>query len=58
LNADEPTMVMWSSLWPSGPGDQVRLDLMAMHRQWLKNLAPEGTEVLVLEHATSHPISP
>ncbi|MFF5033086.1 MBL fold metallo-hydrolase [Nocardia salmonicida] len=28
-----------------------------MHCQLLKNLAPEATEVLVLEHATSHPIS-
>ncbi|MFD3744018.1 MBL fold metallo-hydrolase [Nocardia sp. NPDC058633] len=29
-----------------------------MHCQLLKNLAPEITEVLVLDHATSHPISP
>ncbi|WP_327096517.1 hypothetical protein OIE68_42520 [Nocardia vinacea] len=30
LNADEPAMVVWSSLWPSRPGDQVRLDLTAV----------------------------
>jgi L-ascorbate metabolism protein UlaG (beta-lactamase superfamily) len=29
-----------------------------MHCQLLKNLAPESTEVLVLEHAIPHPISP
>ncbi|MBF6341157.1 MBL fold metallo-hydrolase [Nocardia abscessus] len=29
-----------------------------MHCQLLKNLAPETTEVRVLDHATSHPISP
>ncbi|MGV9542432.1 hypothetical protein ACWDSF_14000 [Nocardia beijingensis] len=29
-----------------------------MHCQLLKNLAPESTEVLVLDHATSHPIAP
>ncbi|MFI5540898.1 MBL fold metallo-hydrolase [Nocardia sp. NPDC051900] len=30
----------------------------SMHCRLLKNLAPETTEVLVLDHATSHPISP
>ncbi|WP_063005830.1 MBL fold metallo-hydrolase [Nocardia salmonicida] len=29
----------------------------SMHCQLLKNLAPDGTEVLVLEHATPHQIS-
>ncbi|MET9286320.1 MBL fold metallo-hydrolase [Nocardia beijingensis] len=29
-----------------------------MHCQLLKNLAPETTEVLVLDHATSYPIAP
>ncbi|MET9487393.1 hypothetical protein [Nocardia sp. NPDC006630] len=32
LAADEPGVVVWSSLWPSRPDDQVRFDLRATER--------------------------
>lgn len=30
LNADEPATVVWSSLWPTRPHDQVHFDLTAV----------------------------
>ncbi|MGX1806137.1 hypothetical protein ACWIGI_10525 [Nocardia sp. NPDC055321] len=27
ITATEPTLVLWSSLWPGRPGDRIRLDL-------------------------------
>ncbi|WP_458691380.1 hypothetical protein [Nocardia tengchongensis] len=29
MAADEPSLVVWSSLWPSRPNDRVRFDLKA-----------------------------